>query len=415
MEQHGISKLDLKRRNRMQVLKILKQRGPTSRIDIAGTLELTRAAVTIITNEMIEQGIIQEIGEYKHITEKAPRGRKKILIDINHHYKFVIGVTIEEDIVSVGLSTLAGAVLDKRNLSIDHTIEYNAIADFVKKSIKEVLADNCLDKRSILGIGFGIFPTMYEKLGIEVKDGVPDYTKVKAVIRGVTDLPLVFDNSVKGTAMANIDFLKTKDPNRQNIAFLQYGNNMNFVVTNLNEPIFSYDNRTGFVDKMIINPTSDRVCEKCGRRGCVENEITPSATMRKLSEIYSPDATPHLYEASKGNFRSVSRDMMMTAYEKEDPGVRKVLDNEIKLMAVLINNLYFSTNPQKIVLHHFNFRGAPNDRDFNMIRNALNEIGGPLVAGKIETSIIEEKHRFLSGCALAIRELFFNRGGFDAN
>ena len=102
MEQHGISKLDLKRRNRMQVLKILKQRGPTSRIDIAGTLELTRAAVTIITNEMIEQGIIQEIGEYKHVTEKAPRGRKKILIDINHHYKFVIGVTVEEDIVSVG-------------------------------------------------------------------------------------------------------------------------------------------------------------------------------------------------------------------------------------------------------------------------------------------------------------------------
>ena len=80
MEQHGISKLDLKRRNRMQVLKILKQRGPTSRIDIAGTLELTRAAVTIITNEMIEQGIIQEIGEYKHITEKAPRGRKKFLL-----------------------------------------------------------------------------------------------------------------------------------------------------------------------------------------------------------------------------------------------------------------------------------------------------------------------------------------------
>ena len=99
MEQHGISKLDLKRRNRMQVLKILKQRGPTSRIDIAGTLELTRAAVTIITNEMIEQGIIAEIGEYKHTTEKAPRGRKKILIDINHHYKFALGVVIEEDIV----------------------------------------------------------------------------------------------------------------------------------------------------------------------------------------------------------------------------------------------------------------------------------------------------------------------------
>ena len=142
MEQHGISKLDLKRRNRMQVLKILKQRGPTSRIDIAGTLELTRAAVTIITNEMIEQGIIQEIGEYKHVTEKAPRGRKKILIDINHHYKFVIGVTVEEDIVSVGLSTLAGAVLDKRNLAINEKTDYSTIFDFTEKSINEVLGDN---------------------------------------------------------------------------------------------------------------------------------------------------------------------------------------------------------------------------------------------------------------------------------
>lgn len=163
MEQHGISKLDLKRRNRMQVLKILKQRGPTSRIDIAATLELTRAAVTIITNEMIEQGIIQEIGEYKHIAEKAPRGRKKILIDINHHYKFAIGVTIEEDIVSVGLSTLAGAVLDKRNMPINSATKRQAVFDYIQRSIREILSDNCLDRESILGIGFGIFPTIDRK------------------------------------------------------------------------------------------------------------------------------------------------------------------------------------------------------------------------------------------------------------
>ena len=209
MEQHGISKLDLKRRNRMQVLKILKQRGPTSRIDIAGTLELTRAAVTIITNEMIEQGIIQEIGEYRHVTEKAPRGRKKILIDINHHYKFVIGITIEEQNISVGLSTLSGAVLDKRNLEVNESTPYDTIEEFILDSVKEILSDNCLTQENILGIGFGIFPTMYNKLGIKIVDAEPDYSTAFANVRKFTDLPLVFDNSVKGTAMANIDFLKT--------------------------------------------------------------------------------------------------------------------------------------------------------------------------------------------------------------
>jgi predicted NBD/HSP70 family sugar kinase len=410
MEQHGISKLDLKRRNRMQVLKILKTRGPTSRIDIAGTLELTRAAVTIITNEMIEQGIIQEIGEYRHVTEKAPRGRKKILIDINHHYKFVIGITIEEQNISIGLSTLSGAVLDKRNLETNDATTYEQIEQFVLESVKEILSDNCLTQDNILGIGFGIFPTMYSKLGIKVVDAEPDYSTAFAKVRKFTELPLVFDNSVKGTAMANIDFLKSKDPNRHNIAFLHYGNTVHFVVTNLNEPIVSYDNRTNFVDKMIINPNADTVCQ-CGRRGCVENELTPMATMRKIKAVFSPEGTPFLYEAARGNFDNVTREMVFVAYDKGEPEVVRILDERLRLTAVLLNNLYFSTNPQKIVLHNFNFR---DENEFQKLKNALTEVGGALVASKIELSIIEDKHRFLSGCALAIRELFFNKGGFDS-
>ncbi len=410
MEQHGISKLDLKRRNRMQVLKILKTRGPTSRIDIAGTLELTRAAVTIITNEMIEQGIIQEIGEYRHVTEKAPRGRKKILIDINHHYKFVVGVTIEEQNISVGLSTLSGAVLDKRNLEVNEDTPYEKIEGFILDSVKEILSDNCLTQENILGIGFGIFPTMYDKLGIKMVDAEPDYSSAFANVRKFTNLPLVFDNSVKGTAMANIDFLKTKDPNRHNIAFLHYGNTVHFVVTNLNEPIISYDNRTNFVDKMIINPNADTVCQ-CGRRGCVENELTPMATRRKIKDVFSAEGTPFLYEAARGNFDSVTKEMIFVAYDKGDPEVVRILDERLKLTAVLLNNLYFSTNPQKIVLHNFNFR---DENEFIRLKNAVTEVGGALVASKIELSIIEDKHRFLSGCALAIRDLFFNKGGFES-
>lgn len=411
MEQHGISKLDLKRRNRMQVLKILKTRGPTSRIDIAGTLELTRAAVTIITNEMIEQGIIQEIGEYRHVTEKAPRGRKKILIDINHHYKFVVGVTIEEQNISVGLSTLSGAVLDKRNLEVNESTPYDTIEQFILDSVKEILSDNCLTQENILGIGFGIFPTMYNKLGIKIVDAEPDYSTAFANVRKFTDLPLVFDNSVKGTAMANIDFLKTKDPNRHNIAFLHYGNTVHFVVTNLNEPIISYDNRTNFVDKMIINPNADTVCQ-CGRRGCVENELTPMALRRKIKEKFSAEGTPFLYEAARGNFDNVTKDMVYAAYDKGDPAVVEIMDERLRLTAVLLNNLYFSTNPQKIVLHNFNFR---DENEFIRLKNAVTEVGGSLVASKIELSIIEDKHRFLSGCALAIRDLFFNKGGFESS
>lgn len=408
MEQHGISKLDLKRQNRMQVLKILKQRGPTSRIDIAATLELTRAAVTIITNEMIEQGIITEIGEFKHISEKAPRGRKKILIDINHNYKFVIGISVEETQLSVGLSTLSGDVLDKRNKPLKDFDTRSDIFGYASEAVKEIMNYNCLSPKQMLGIGIGILPAMHKKLEIPLNGKIPNYDAFTAECSALTSLPIVVDNSVKGTAMANIDFQKNKDPNRHNIAFLQYGSSFNFVVTNLNDPIVSYDHRTDFVDKIIINPYSALKCE-CGRCGCTLSELSPSALIRKASSLITTTDTPLLFEKTMTDPSSLDFDMIVASYKRGEPPIVKMLDEALAFTSILLNNLFYSTNPQKLVLHNF----IIDDYSLAKLKDKLISMGAEEVASKLVLSIIEPKHQFLSGCALAIRELFFTRGGFD--
>lgn len=407
--EHGISKLDLKRQNRMQVLKILKQQGPTSRIDIAYMLELTRAAVTIITNEMIEQGIIHEIGEYKHTSEKAPRGRKKILIDINYNFKFVVGVTVEEKVLSVGLSTLTGGVLDKRNMEINEKTTFDEIFKFSKESALQILSDNCLDKSNILGIGVGIFPTMLKRMNVKIYGGEPDYKALVKKISEATSLPVVIDNSVKGSAMANIDFEKGRDANRINTAFLQYGNSLHFAVTNLNDPIKSYDNRTNFVDKIIVNPTAEAVNCDCGRRGCAKSEITPDAIVRKVKEIFSAEKTPILFNICQQNPENVNMENIVDAFKEGDDGIAEIRDNILTYFSVLLNNLYFSTNPQKIVLHDFSF----SEEEYAELIDRVKSVGGDVVADSIDLSIIEDKHKFLSGSALAIRTLFYTRGGYE--
>lgn len=408
MDQHGISKLDLKRQNRMHVLKILKQRGPTSRIDIAGELELTRAAVTIITNEMIEQGIIVELGEYKHVTEKPPRGRKKILIDINHNCKLAVGIAIECENISVGLSTLSGAVLDKKNMSIDDTIGSDGVLGFITGAIKELLAENCIDASQLLGVGVGVYPGMFRRIGVPVEHNVPDYSGLRKLLAEETGLPVVIDNSVKGMAMANIDFLKDKDAKRRNIAFLQYGESMHFVVTNLNDPIVSYDNRTDFIDRIIINPISEYVSAD-GRRGCSQVEITPSAIVKKVAKTFSAETTPYLYKLLEGDKTAISLLNINESFKKQDVGTVKVINEVFDLTAVLLNNLYYTTNPQKIVIH--NLLGFDAEVRKHLFK-AIERIVGRGANEKIAFSFIDDKQHFLSGCALVIRELFFDKGGF---
>ena len=392
----------------MQILKILKSQGPTSRIDIANMLELTRAAVTIITNEMISQGVICEIGEYQSINKKAPRGRKKILIDINQNYKFVLGVLIDNDMISVGISTLSGAVLDKRNLDIKSDITHKEIVDFVIESIDSVLLDNCLKLDEILGIGFGVFPEMYKNAGVEISDnGEPNFTKLAVDIYERYKIPLIFDNAVKGMAMANIDFQPDNNRNIHNIAFLRYGESLHFVLADLNDSIGSYDNRTDSVNNIIVDPTTIGNYQPNG--GSVRDEISRIGVKGKIIDAYSSENTPLLFRLTNGDTNKICFETIKGAADNGDDVVRDIIDNALKLSAVLINNLYYSTNAQRIVLHNLRI----SKDEFDYLKKEIEKVAGEDLASKIELSIIERKHSFLSGCAIAIRELFFTRGGFN--
>ena len=149
MEHHGISKLDLKRRNRMQILRVIRDKGPISRVDIASALEITRAAVTIITNEMIEEGVLYEVGEAPVTFEKLQKGRRKILIDVNANYKFVLGAVIDENGTSVGLTNLNNDILDKNYFEYDENITDRDIIDFIVKSCGEMMHNSGLDSSRI--------------------------------------------------------------------------------------------------------------------------------------------------------------------------------------------------------------------------------------------------------------------------
>lgn len=406
MEQHGISKLDLKRQNRMQVLKILKQKGPASRIDIAATLALTRASVTIITNEMIEQGVIVELGEYKHTQEKAPRGRKKILIDINDNYKFALGVYIDTDIVSVGLSTISGQILDKKNYELSSESDLNNILSYVRSGIKSVLQNNCLSENNVLGIGVAVFPKMYKILEVEEICGKYDFSRLEKKFSRIIHVPVVADNSVKAVAMANIDFAKDKKANRDNLAVFQYGSQLYFSMIGLNDYTSKYDNCCTFVNKMIVNPGSRNVCT-CGRRGCAESEISFKVLKDKIVREYERDATPILYKLTNGDSSKINSETVFRAYRSGEKSVCDIIEHAIYCTAILINNLVIITNPQKLILH-----GVPISDDLYIhMKKVIEEVAGKAVAERVQMSRLDKNISFLSGAALAIRQIFYNSGG----
>ncbi len=404
MEKCGISKLDLKRRNRMQILRVIRESGPISRVDVASALEITRAAVTIITNEMIEEGVLIELGEAPVCAEKLQKGRRKILIDINVNYKFALGATISENQINIGLTTLNGMILDKASMPIDDKTPSKDIISYIIKQSNEMMENSCLNKDNVLGLGIGIVPLMWGRLKIFYKDGVLDFTSFIDKISSGVDLEVQCANAIGLWALACTD-ARIVNSHQMNQVFVHFGNQINMAVLNKNELSSDYQSYTYMLEKHIVNPggrTYDGYPD-----GSVKAELSNVAIKNALNQIYSKENTPVLFEVTDGDKSKIDIDKLALSVLRGEEPVINLINGLIEKFAVLVNNLACSFFAQRIILHNVKI----TDKQFEYLKKGIAKVTGEEIAERVVLSSINDKTNFIGGCALVIQNCFFFRGG----
>lgn len=406
MEKRGISKLDLKRRNRMQILRVIRESGPISRVDVASALEITRAAVTIITNEMIEEGVLVEIGEAPINTEKLQKGRRKILIDINVNSRFALGATVDEREVTVGLTNLNSEVLDKASMVIDDRTTSKDIINYIIKSCNEMVANSCLTKDKILGLGVGIVPTMWGKLKIFYKDGVLDFTNFIEKLSAGLSYDIHCGNAIGLMALANNEF-KTQNGYQTNQAFVHNGNQVNLAIIEKNELSSDYISYTSMIERYIVNPNGKAY--EGYPNGSVKAELSRTAMLGAFYDIYSKEKTPVLFELTEGDKSKINTDNVFMALMRGEESVKQVVDDIIDKYTVLVNNLAISHFAKKIVLHNFNL----NEKQFDYVKREMIRLVSVEIADRVVLSKLEGKNNFLGGCSLIIQDNFYVKGGMQ--
>lgn len=402
MESLGISKLDLKRRNRKQILHIMRERGPISRVDIATQLDLTRAAVTIITNDMIEQGVLKEIGEAP-VDEKNPKkGRRKILLDINKNTKFALGAMINENSISVGLSNVAGDVLDKEIMFLNESVDQQDIISFIAKTGHKMIKKAGLSEKQVLGMGVGIVPDRWEQLRADLQSGTPDFAKLRYILELELNIPVVCNNAIALYAMATLDY--SKGPH-QNQMLLYSGSRYNLVVISESTLLHHCMIDSTMVERIIVNPSGTQA--KGYPDGSVYAELTSSAIVDGMRKSFSVENTPVLYDLCGGNADAITIEAMDKAYAQGEAAVVTWLDSRIELLAQLLYNMMLTQYADTAVLQNFHL----SDAQVKKLRDCLKKLAGEEMAKRVVLSSLDEERSFLAGCMYAVEVMFYSQGG----
>ena len=389
MDTKGISKLDLKRRNRKQILLAIRQSGMLARVDIAAQLSLTRAAVTIITNQMIAQNILEDMNSPAAETPGEPKkkGRKKTMIRINPSFKHVLGAVVNERVISVGLSDITGAPIDNRSLEITDDSKTEELVTFIVTSCRELMQKHSLSNKQMLGLGVGIVPARWELFRAEEKNGKVSFAKLCYLLEMELSMPVLAESAISLYALAGIDYA---DPDTSNQILIYSGQKFQYSIVLGNELIGGFQRDTSVIDRMIIVP-GGASCEGYPD-GSVHAELTRAALLSKIA-------------AETG--QTMTMDEVNAEYEANNPVITKIYEQAVSDLARLIYNLCIGSNVFCATLQCFRI----SEKTHQKLQDELNRLTGEENQIKVRFSVVDHTDAYRAGCTLAIERLFFETGG----
>ena len=409
--QSGISKLDLKRINRMQVLRTIWEAGPVSRVDLAQKLQITRASITQITNAMMKENILVEIGEAPYQNQqdsRLPKGRRKILLDINANYKFVLGAVIGEQEVTVGLCTMHMDILDKTSLTCNEHTSRKEIIQFIINSAEQMMSDSCLTKNEVLGLGVGVMPIMIGRMRVFYKDGILDFTELIKALSVFPQMPPVFcGNAVWLQALANADLQRGTSVVTANQVYLHLGSQIHIALLKPEKTERDYLTYSYLTERCIVRPNGRQ--QDGYPAGSVRAQLSVQAMQARIAEIYNKERTPFLYSATDGYIERITLDQMYQAVSSGDVRCETVVSDIMQDWSILLHNLVCCFQAQQIVLHHFEL----TEKGFAVFKKYVKQFSSDDIAERLVCSSVEGRTDFLGGCSLVLLKNFYMNGGIS--
>lgn len=403
----GLNLENIKIKNRQTILRLLNNNGAMSRKDIAKTINLTPASLTQISTEMIMQGIIIEKGA---CSETGKVGRKKILIDINYNFKYILVINIGMPTTSITLANLKGDVIYCHSLETDSTITAKKFLIQLAKTSKKIIKDNNLINNDILALSVTITGLVDATNGISQRAYKiwDNAINIKVILEKELNIFVVVENNIKAYAQAEILYGEYSDYN--NLFFVRWFPGIGSAIV-INGSLYNgKGNKVGEIGHLLVDQANE-LCS-CGRYGCLETIASVSVILSKIKKMFIDDETPLLYELCEGNCENVLNLLIKFLNNENiilDDCILDLILMATKNVAITVINAITILSTDKVILYGNFFNNNIIFDNFIQICSDYDENYNDDYI--IKSSLFNKEH-YIGGVAIAFDRIFLKNGGF---
>ena len=139
--------------NEVRILRLVRDRGEISRIEIAKSTDLHKATITDLVGKLMLAGFLEETGE---VELRRKVGRKRILLRFRPMAGLVAGVDIRKTSATVALTDLNARILQQESFRYSLDAPAREVLSMVVAKIQRLLAHANHSQSKLVGIGVGV-------------------------------------------------------------------------------------------------------------------------------------------------------------------------------------------------------------------------------------------------------------------
>lgn len=263
------------RQNLSEVLQLVWREREISRAEIARRKDLSRSTVSAIVEELLERGLMKEVG-----AGESSGGRRPIVLQFDDDAAVVLGVDLGATHVAVALTNLRGKVLAWE--SKKHPVREDPPGAL---ALVDALAERCLEtwggsRKRLLGAGMGV-PSPVDPARPETLDEVviPAWKGVD-VSRGLRKrfkVPVLVDNDANLGALAERYWGAGRDVDH--FAYIKLGTGIGAGFFVDGKVYRGANGVAGEIGHVVIDPKGERCA--CGLRGCLATRVGSGPLLRR--------------------------------------------------------------------------------------------------------------------------------------
>lgn len=325
---------------KQRIITHLIYKGTTTITDLSRSMGLSVPTVTKFIDELCADGYVNDCGKLE-----TAGGRHPSLYGLNADSGYFVGVDLKKDSLNMALINFKGDVINiemKVPFKQDNTMD---CVDRLAEEIRRFISSLSVDTNKILNVCVGMSGRVNPNIGCNyTRLNFGEEHPISALLAERLHLNVCIDNDSR--AMAYGEFIKRSDGCPRNLIFINvnWGLGMAIIVDGK-----MYNGMSGFSGEFGHNYGYDnqQICE-CGKKGCIETEVSCSALYRKFIERVRAGENSVLTQEKP--IDEITVDDIISVVKREDVLAIELVEEIGAKLGRHVSDLINIFNPEQVII-----------------------------------------------------------------